>query len=61
VGMRFAKLENNIITAFWLAMFDYELVDARGNPTTEIPREDINGFTAQKPKTPIHLKYTVRK
>jgi hypothetical protein len=58
--MRFAKLENNIIAVFWLAMFDYEVVDANGNPTTEIPRENINGFTAQKPRAAIHLKFTVR-
>jgi hypothetical protein len=58
--MRFAKLENNIITAFFLAMFDYELVNAKGEPLTEIPREDMNGFTADKPKNPVHLKYTLR-
>jgi hypothetical protein len=59
--MRFAKLENNIITAFWLAMFDYEIVDSDGKPTSEIPREDVNGFTAQRPKTPVYLKYVMRK
>lgn len=37
--MRFAKLEQVLITAFWLAMFDYEIVDKDGQPMTEIPRE----------------------
>jgi hypothetical protein len=58
--MRFAKLENNIITAFWLAMFDYEIVDMNGNPTTEIPKTELNGSTARKPKTPVRLKFTAR-
>jgi hypothetical protein len=57
VGMRFAKLENNLITAFWLAMFEYELVDETGNPTSEIPIVNINDFTAHKPSNTKYLKY----
>ena len=57
VGMRFAKLENNLITAFWLAMFDYELVDKAGNPTSEIPLININDVTAHKPSNTKYLKY----
>lgn len=55
--MRFAKLETNLITAFWLAMFEYELVDADGNPTEEIPQVNINGVTAHKPSNTKYLKY----
>jgi sterol 14-demethylase len=61
VGMRFAKLENNIITAFWLAMFDYELVDGKGNLTRQLPNVNINAFTAHKPNPKVYFKYKVRK
>lgn len=57
LGMRFAKLEIILITAFWLAMFEYELVDEDGNPTDEIPQVNINGFTAHKPANTKYLKY----
>ena len=33
--MRFAKLEQNIITAYFLAAFDFELQDKNGNKLTE--------------------------
>lgn len=59
--MRFAKLENNLITALWLAMFEYELVDEAGNPTDEIPQVNIDGFTAHKPSNTKYLKYWPRK
>lgn len=57
VGMRFAKLENNLITALWLAMFEYELVDQAGNPTDELPLVNINELTAHKPSNTKYLKY----
>lgn len=60
LGMRFAKLENNVLNAYFLAAFDFELVDAVGRKVNEIPKPDLNGHTAHKPKTPTYLKVTAR-
>lgn len=58
--MRFAKLEQVLITAIWLAMFEYEIVDKNGQPTMEIPRENMNGFSAQPPDRNVYFKYKLR-
>jgi hypothetical protein len=58
--MRFAKLEQNIIIAFFLAMFDYELTDQAGIPLKETPPVDFNGHSAMKPNSPVYFKYTPR-
>ncbi|KAF2123378.1 cytochrome P450 [Dothidotthia symphoricarpi CBS 119687] len=50
LGMRFAKLEQNIITAYFLASFDFSLEDRSGNKLTAPPKLDTNGHSAQKPK-----------
>lgn len=60
VGMRFAKLEQNIITAYFIAAFDYDLIDKQGNKVTTPPQVDIQGFSAHKPKNPQLLKVTPR-
>ncbi|CAG8976008.1 hypothetical protein HYALB_00007535 [Hymenoscyphus albidus] len=60
LGMRFAKLEQNLITAFFIANFDYELTDKHGNPLATMPSVDYNGTSATKPKPPIYFKYQVR-
>ncbi|KAK4542279.1 hypothetical protein LTR36_006932 [Oleoguttula mirabilis] len=60
LGMRFAKLENNLIVAFFLAYFDeIKLSDAKGNETTRIPQTDRNKHTAHKPAEKVYLKYKV--
>ncbi|TVY15052.1 Sterol 14-demethylase [Lachnellula arida] len=61
LGMRFAKLEQNIITAFFIAMFDYELTDKVGTPISQTPPVDFNGHSATKPKEKVYLKYKLRK
>jgi len=43
----------------FLAMFDYELSDAQGNPAPP-PKANPNADHATKPDTPIYLKYHVR-
>ena len=58
--MRFAKLEQNIITAFFCAMFDFELVDKKGNAMAETVKLDTNRFSAHKPSPEMYLKYTLR-
>lgn len=59
LGVRFAKLEQNIIVSFFLAMFDFELTDREGRKT-ELPEVDTNGYAASKPTRPVYLKYRVR-
>ena len=58
LGMRFAKLENNLITAFFLAYFDdLKLVDAKGQETSRLPHTNRNKWTAAKPEGKVFLKY----
>ena len=56
--MRFAKLEQNIITAYFIASFDFRLSDKNGNPVNNVPRVDYNRHSAHKPKNPPYLKVT---
>lgn len=59
--MRFAKLEMNIILAYFMAMFDFELSDSQGNATTKWPLPiDRNQMQAQKPADPHWLRYKPR-
>jgi hypothetical protein len=58
--MRFAKLEQNIITAYFVASFDFELQDKRGIKLNVPPLVDFNRHSAHKPKTPQYLKVTPR-
>ena len=56
--MRFAKLENTLIVAFFVAYFDeIKLSDAKGNETTRIPATNRNSNTAVKPTERVYLKY----
>lgn len=60
-GQRFARLESNLITAFFLAYFDYELADKDGNTEgVKPPPLNVNGLLAHKPATPNMLKYKRR-
>jgi sterol 14-demethylase len=52
-----AKLQVTIVTAFWLAMFQYELVDKFGKSTHHLPAINLNLYGAEKPKEKIYLKY----
>lgn len=58
--MQFAKMENSLILAFFLTMFDFELVDKEGNQVNELPPMDLNNKATSKPKTKVYLKYTRR-
>jgi sterol 14-demethylase len=59
-GMRFAKLEQNIITAYFLASFDFTLEDKSGRNLPTAPKVDQNGHSAMKPKDPPYLRVSVR-
>lgn len=56
LGMRFAKLEQNIIVAFFMAYFDFELA----YPEKGVPENDYNAGSAQKPKEKAWIRYKVR-
>lgn len=58
IGMRFAKLEQNIITAYFVASFDFSLQDRNGKTLTVPPQIDFNRHSAHKPKGNIFLKVT---
>ncbi|EMC93962.1 hypothetical protein BAUCODRAFT_216247 [Baudoinia panamericana UAMH 10762] len=59
-GQRFAKLENNVIVAFFLAYFDdVKVVDKTGKPISKLPSAERNNSSAQKPTKRVYLKYKV--
>lgn len=60
LGMRFAKLEQNIIAAYFIASFDFHLQDKNGNKLTVAPLVDFNRHSAHKPSNPQILKITPR-
>ncbi|RYO88763.1 hypothetical protein DL766_005187 [Monosporascus sp. MC13-8B] len=61
LGMKFAKLEMAVITAYFVATFDFELSDKDGNLSTKAPRPvGRNQKQAEKPKEPIYLRYKPR-
>ncbi|KAG4435810.1 hypothetical protein IFR05_008702 [Cadophora sp. M221] len=59
-GMRFAKLEMNMIVAFFVATYDYTLVDKQGLAIPQPPPLNRNNMAASKPDTPLYLKYERR-
>lgn len=59
--MQFAKLENNIIIALFLAYFDdFDLTDEAGHSLDKAPQDDPNAHTALKPEQNVYLKFHVR-
>ena len=60
LGMRFAKLENNIITAFFLAYFEeLELLGKDGQAITP-PHVNRDNHSAKKPDGEVRIRYKVR-
>ncbi|KAJ8112688.1 hypothetical protein OPT61_g4995 [Boeremia exigua] len=60
LGVRFAKLEQNIITAYFLASFDLSLETKSGDTLSAAPKIDQNGHSACKPKDPPYLRVSAR-
>ncbi|KAF9477689.1 cytochrome P450 [Pholiota conissans] len=57
-GMKFAKLEIKMIVSLFLAGYEYELVDAKGNYPKQLPIPDINDLQRASPMgDPFFLKY----
>ncbi|KAI0485527.1 cytochrome P450 6A1 [Xylaria cf. heliscus] len=62
LGMKFAKLEMALITAYWVAMFDFEFSDKDGNrvvPSTPLFM-NRNLHSAKKPEKNMYLRYKLR-
>lgn len=60
LGMKFAKLENNLMTAFFVAMFDFGLCDGSGKDVARPPKVNLNRHSAYRPDENIYLKYRTR-
>lgn len=41
-------------------MFEFELVDGKGEVMEKTPEVDFDGHSARKPKKKAYLKFTVR-
>ncbi|MBE7180926.1 MAG: cytochrome P450 [Terriglobus roseus] len=59
LGMRFAKLEMNIIVALFVAAFEFELCDADGRPRG-LPHVERNATVATRPADRPFLKFRAR-
>jgi hypothetical protein len=53
-------MENNLILAFFITMFDFEVVDKEGKRVDELPAVDLNSTATAKPKTKVFLTYSLR-
>ncbi|KAI1364941.1 cytochrome P450 6A1 [Xylaria arbuscula] len=63
LGMKFAKLEMALITAYWVGMFDFEFSDKDGNRIVPSPSSlimDRNNHAARKPENNMYLRYKLR-
>ena len=49
-----------MIVAFFVATYDYMLVDKQGSPIPQPPPLNRNNMAASKPDTPLYLKYERR-
>jgi hypothetical protein len=50
----------NLIVAYFLATFHYDLTDGEGRLTTETPEVNMNSYVPAKPETKVFLKYRTR-
>ena len=58
MGMKFAKFEMALITAYFVAYFDFELSHADGSLNTKAPPSTCRNWNqAQKPDIPVYLRY----
>ncbi|EME83524.1 uncharacterized protein MYCFIDRAFT_211364 [Pseudocercospora fijiensis CIRAD86] len=58
LGIRFARLEINMIIAFWFAYFEeFEHLDAAGNKASEAPAFNNDDVGTHLPQSKVYLKY----
>ncbi|EUC42142.1 hypothetical protein COCMIDRAFT_39795 [Bipolaris oryzae ATCC 44560] len=60
LGIRSATLLITMVVAYFVASFDFQLVDKNGNRLSKVPDDDFNRRLAQVPKIPPHAKLTPR-
>ena len=60
MGIRFAKLEQYLIVAFFVTMFDYVACDREGNRITTPTPIDLNAFSARRPEPRVYLRYKLK-
>ncbi|EDU41243.1 CypX Cytochrome P450 [Pyrenophora tritici-repentis] len=60
LGMRFAKLEQNLITAFFVTNFNFDLEDKQGNKVTTPPAINVNDHFPSKPALSHFIRVTPR-
>ncbi|XP_014553799.1 hypothetical protein COCVIDRAFT_40225 [Bipolaris victoriae FI3] len=60
LGIRFATLEITMVTAYFVASFDFQLVDQNGNRLSKVPDDDVNRRQVQLPKILPYVKFTPR-
>lgn len=58
--IQFAKMEMNMLLAFFVAKFDYQLVEADGTPTTRVPEIDNEAWAVHKVEDPVYFKLSER-
>ena len=60
VGQRFATLEVKIITACFVALFDWKVVDGDGKELCVQPKPDRSTVLCPHPKETVRLRYQAR-
>lgn len=60
VGIRFAKMEQYLIVAFFTTIFDYVACDREGSEITTPTPIDLNAFSARRPEPRVYLRYRLR-
>ena len=58
--MRFAKMEQYLIVAFFTTMFDYVACDRNGKRITTPTPIDLNAFSARRPEPRVYLRYWLK-
>ena len=57
--LQFAKLEQTMVAAFFVARFDFALCDGHGNVVDQVPLANRNTIVNEKPKD-LYLKISER-
>jgi len=55
-GIRYAKLEITVLVAFFVTMFDFEVVHANGTLLSESPGINPRDLTMRPPESPLYFK-----
>ncbi|EMD85265.1 hypothetical protein COCC4DRAFT_76470 [Bipolaris maydis ATCC 48331] len=60
IGMPAATLQITLIAAYFVASFDFQLVDKNGNRLSKVSGSDVNQTKVTKPKNPPYVKVISR-